>query len=378
MKKLAKSGLSCFVEDEYKIHEKDVLDVIPNQNYKERDLNNPSGLLFNVLKQAGHNPKDLPRWTSGCLSNNKCSIQCPVNAKPGAHSTFIKPFVSRGGKVLANAKLISYRAGQNGVKLIVNLQGKKTSIECSKLVLATGATQTPEIIARSKNKIISSYSLGVHPTIKINGFMKNVKPSFLSNRLPLVASTDGWPHFRIGGGVVNDQVYSFSTAGLKASDVSSKAPANFFSYYAMTFKDSYLKSRYIRPLNSTIRTAVIGKQDVYGLKKGAYFLSNALNEFGVEKFLLATKNGNVAFSNKGELHHFFETSFDDILLSTVHIFGSLEDCQFDAKLGKPFLKDNFGRVLVSDASLINTPLGVNTQLAVLIIGKWVAENFIGD
>ena len=108
-----------------KIHEKDVLDVIPNQNYKERDLNNPSGLLFNVLKQAGHNPKDLPRWTSGCLSNNKCSIQCPVNAKPGAHSTFIKPFVSRGGKVLANAKLISYRAGQNGVKLIVNLQGKK-------------------------------------------------------------------------------------------------------------------------------------------------------------------------------------------------------------------------------------------------------------
>ena len=138
--------------------------------------------------------------------------------------------------------------------------------------------------------------------------------------------------------------------------------------YSLT--DGYF---YFPHLKTTVRSTKLGSMDEYGLKKGGLFLSKAMSSLGVDKFILSTKIGNKYFDSLDDLSVFIKRDFNQILLSTVHIFGSIKSESFDKVHGPPFLDDMDGRVLISDASILSEPLGVNTQLAVMVIGKWVAE-----
>lgn len=376
-REMSGDGIGAFSEDYYLEAEAELLRFLPIEYDKTFSLSTPTGLLANVLGEMRHDPVFLPRWTKGCISANRCSVLCPNSAKPGAAGTFLKSYKQSGGDIQYQSKVVKFQVHEDGVSVLVgNHSGNKKVIKARYLVLAGGATQTPQLIMRSKLWPSSSnhYKLLVHPTLKINGFMSNIKPNFLGNRLPLVASSSGYPNYRIGGGVVNPEVYKFITAGLEREGLDHEA---FFSYYVMAHTDTHLKMKYLPSVNSTIAKSNLGPVDRYSLLSGAVRFIHAIESFGVDKYLLQTKKGALTFGNSSSALSFLSRNLDQCQLTTVHIFGSLALQNFDQLLGAPFVVGGAQRVLVSDASLISRPPGVNTQLGVLIIGQWVADTILG-
>lgn len=375
---MANDGVGAFGEDFYQRTESDLLALLPLEYDLNSNLSNPTGLLVNVLEHMGHEPVRLPRWTRSCASENRCSSLCPSGAKPGAKGTYLIPFTNAGGKVTYNARVERFETLADGIQVTLrNSDGKLEILQARKLILAAGSTQTPQLIMRSKiadNRQERRYRLGVHPTLKINGFMKQEKPNFLGNRLPLVASSTAYPNYRIGGGIVNSEVYRFITAN--AEDVQGLDPQYFFSYYVMGHSDSCLDIRYWPTFDTQLATSRIGLVDRYSIQVGALRFMDAISSFGVRCFLIQSAYGAQVFSNARDAARFVFDEFDRCLLSTVHIFGSMGNGYFDSRCGRPFLAGTDCKVAVSDASLITRPPGVNTQFGVLVIGNWVAEKVL--
>jgi len=372
-REMSEIGIGAFSDNFYLEAEARLLDFLPIEYDKNRSLDSPTGLLVKILEDMHHDPVFLPRWTKECIGANRCSVLCPNSAKPGAKGTFLNSFKMLGGEVNYLSKVQSFHVLENGVSVSVkNQMGEMRILKSKYLVLAGGATQTPQLIMRSRlwPDSRNRYDLLVHPTLKINGFMSNIKPNFLKNRLPLVASKSGYPNYRVGGGVVNPEVYEFITAGLEDIKLD---PSSFFSYYIMAHTDTHLKMNYLPLLNSTFSISQLGPIDRYSLLSGAAKFIDAISEIGMDDFLLQTKKGSRIFSDSDSILAFIHNNFDQCQLTTVHIFGSLLQRNFDKSLGAPFLLNGGQRVLVSDASLIPKPPGVNTQLGVLVLGQWAAE-----
>lgn len=377
-KRMADDGLGAFEPDFYGETEAELLARLPVEYDRNRSLSNPTGLLVNVLERMGHDPVHLPRWTRECAAENRCSTLCPRGAKPGAKGTFLVPFTQVGGQVAYDTRVERFRMVPGGVEVTVRRsQGQEEILRARHLVLAAGATQTPQLVMRSRiegNRRGTRFRLGVHPTLKINGFMAHEQPNFLANRLPLAASSTAYPNYRIGGGVVNPEVYSYITA--TAEGAQHLDQRNFFSYYVMGHSDSYLDVRYWPTLDMQLATARIGAVDRYSIQAGAARFMDAIASFSVNRFLIQTSKGTCTFEDARSATRFVVDEFTRCLLTTVHIFGSLDDQCFDSQHGRPFLAGTEGRVTISDASLMTRPPGVNTQLGVLVIGHWVAAKIL--
>jgi hypothetical protein len=368
-------GVGAFAESFYQDAEAELLAQLPLEYDRNESLNNPTGLLYNVLRRMQHEPVFLPRWTKGCAADNRCSSLCQRGSKPGAKGSFLIPFVSLGGIVKFESRVESFRVMSDHVcvKVKAAASRKELIFRARQLVLAGGSTQTPQLVMRSLvtvSSVLKKYELGIHPTLKINGFMSHVTPDFLGNRLPLVASATAYPNYRVGGGVVNSEVYRYILSSTE--DSAALAAERFFSYYVMGHSDSKIEIWYQPSSDTQFGVSRVGPIDRYSIKAGLVRFVDAIQSYGVDQFLISTNAGPLKFDSSQALSRFVIERFDQCTLTTVHIFGSLRRGFFDSRLGLPFLAGADGRVVVSDAGLMTRAPGVNTQLGVLVIGRWVA------
>ena len=377
-KLMAGDGVGAFEQNFYERAEAELLSLLPVEYDQNRSLSNPTGLLVNVLERMGHDAVHLPRWTKSCVAENRCSVLCPRNAKPGAKGTFLLPFIRAGGQLACDTRVERFKVISGGIQLSVRDSGGEfKTLQGRRLVIAAGATQTPHLLIRSRSvgKILGThYRLGIHPTLKINGFMLSEKPDFLGNRLPLAASSTAYPNYRIGGGIVNPEIYRYITATVGGSEYLDSR--SFFSYYVMGHSDSHLDMRYWPSFDTQLTRSSIGPIDRYSIKAGSARFIEAIASFGVSRFMIQTAQGTLSFNDAESASRFVIDEFNSCLLSTVHIFGSMEQRYFDTHYGRPFVEGTDGKVVLSDATLLTRPPGVNTQLGVLVIGRWVATKIL--
>jgi choline dehydrogenase-like flavoprotein len=347
-----------------------------------------NALLKEGADKKGWDVVDNIRNQFHCAGTNNCAFGCPTGAKRSTLVTYLPRALHYGARVLANCrvdKLLRTRKRVTGVQGQVvrhdGRDGHEFRVHAPLVVLAAGAVHTPGILFRSGVSTPSGRigrNLSLHPNVKVTAlFGEDIR---------------GWE-----GVHQAYQVREFQREGLvfAAVNIPPSIAAMTLPYYGDELReimDGYSRMVIAGMLLEDSETGRVrnlaGKPvafyqlsdfDGERLVHGTALLCEMLFDVGAKRIVLPFE-GVPDLRSPDDVRHLYSRKIDKACMElvTVHIMGT---CAMGGDRTR-HVCDSYGRVydteglVVSDASLFPSPIGVNPMETIMALATRNAASIL--
>jgi choline dehydrogenase-like flavoprotein len=321
-----------------------------------------------------------------CVGSNRCAFGCPTGAKQSALVSYVPRALHHGARIYADVRVDHItRHGKRATGVIGTVKGSghRITVRARLVVAACGAIHTPALLVRSGFRSPSGQlgrNLSMHPNVKVVAIFDQPVTGwqgthqafqvrefqdegllFAAVNLPPSVLAMSFPHRGAALGELMDQYDHMVTAGMLCEDTATGR---------------------VRTIDGKPQAFYqLAGADAANLKRGVVLLSELLFAAGARRILLP-------FHGAGDLY-----SPDDArrLLAqdipprgwevvTVHMMGTARmGGDRAASVTSPFgLVHDADRLMVADASLFPTPIGVNPMETIMALSTRCAGHVIDN
>ncbi|HLL22750.1 MAG TPA: GMC family oxidoreductase [Kofleriaceae bacterium] len=340
-------------------------DVIGNDNH----------LLKKGADAKGWNIIGNLRNQNHCAGSNRCAFGCPTGAKQSSLVSYVPRALHYGARIYADVRVDEItRHGKRATGIVGRVRGTnhKVTVRANLVVSACGAIHTPALLARSGFKSPSGSlggNLSMHPNVKVVALFDES-----------VANWKG-AHQAFQVREFQDQGLVFAAVGMPPSILAMSFPHR--GAQLGTLMDQYdhmLLAGMLCEDTATGRVRTIdGKPqafyqladaDAANLQRGVSLLSELLFAAGAKRILLPFA-GAPDLCSADDARKLLDQTIPakGMEVVTVHMMGT-------ARMGADRTRDvtdGFGmvydtdRLMVADASLFPTPIGVNPMETIMAL-----------
>lgn len=335
--------------------------------------------IANVLSNLKWSHRAMLRAAPNCESSGRCLQGCP-NGKKRSMDVHFLPLAEQAGAVIKSQTRVN-RLLMNGIKCIGVQAGEEQFLARKAVILAAGAIHSPLLLGRSiggrKLPALGS-NLQLHLSVSVQGkFLKRVRdiegdpqgievdqflgegiklatqlqpPELLAIRLPFLGTS-------LKRFAEEKEYYSSWMANIRSESTGSVSAR----LLGMGSKVQFTPSPY----------------DMQRVKRSMEYLSELLFEAGAEKVFLGTHGSATEAKKLSEVRECMARTSDDprnFFLGAGHLFGgcSMGTNAKTSVVGPDFHPHGINNLMVVDASIFPSNLGVNPQLAIMSLARIAA------
>ena len=315
-----------------------------------------------------------------CTGSNRCAFGCPTGAKQSALVSYIPRALHYGARVYADVRVDAIlRDGKRATGVIGTVKGSghRITVRAKLVIAACGAIHTPALLARSGFRSPSGYlgrNLSMHPNVKVVAIfdepVTNWKGAhqafqvrefheqglvFAAVGMPPSVLAMSFPHRGAQLGQLMDQYDHMLLAGMLCEDTATGR---------------------VRTINGRPQAFYqLAEADAANLQRGVSLLSELLFAAGARRILLPF-HGAADLQSADDARRLLDQRLPakGWEVVTVHMMGT-------ARMGADrsrAVTDPFGlvydtdRLMVADASLFPTPIGVNPMETIMALATRAA------
>jgi len=320
-----------------------------------------------------------------CVGSNRCAFGCPTGAKQSALVSYIPRALHYGARVYADVKVDRItRHGKRATGVMGrSAAGFNVAVRAKLVVAACGAIHTPALLVRSGFRSPSGrigHNLSMHPNVKVVAIYDE--------------PVTGWK-----GAHQAFQVREFEEQGLLFAAVNMPPSVLAMSFPQRGRALGELMAQYDRMVlagmlcedtaTGRVRTIdgrpqafyQLAEADAANLQRGVSLLSELLFASGAKRILLPF-HGAPELASADDARRLLDTRIPakGWEVVTVHMMGT-------AAMGtdrSAAVTDSFGtvydadRLIVADASLFPTPIGVNPMETIMALATRAAAHVIDN
>ena len=340
-------------------------DVIGNDNHiLKRGADAKGWNIIGNLRNQNH-----------CAGSNRCAFGCPTGAKQSSLVSYVPRALHYGTRIYADVRVDEItRHGKRATGVIGTVKGSghRITVRAKLVVSACGAIHTPALLARSGVRSPSGYigkNLSMHPNVKVVAIfdesVANWKGAhqafqvrefqdqglvFAAVGMPPSVLAMSFPHKGAELGKLMDQYDHMLLAGMLCEDTTTGQ---------------------VRTINGKPQAFYqLAEADAANLKRGVSLLSELLFAAGAKRILLPF-HGAADLYSADDARRLLDQNLPakHWEVVTVHMMGT-------ARMGADRTRDvtdGFGmvhdvdRLMVADASLFPTPIGVNPMETIMAL-----------
>jgi choline dehydrogenase-like flavoprotein len=340
-------------------------DVIGNDNHiLKRGADAKGWNIIGNLRNQNH-----------CAGSNRCAFGCPTGAKQSSLVSYVPRALHYGARIYADVRVDAImRHGKRATGVIGTVKGSghKLTVRANLVVSACGAIHTPALLERSGFRSPSGYvgkNLSMHPNVKVVAIfdesVANWKGAhqafqvrefqeqgliFAAIGMPPSVLAMSFPHRGAQLGRLMDQYDHMLLAGMLCEDTTTGR---------------------VRTINGKPQAFYqLAEADAANLKRGVSLLSELLFAAGAKRIMLPF-HGAPDLANADDARKLLDQNIPakGWEVVTVHMMGT-------ARMGADRTRDvvdEFGmvydadRLMVADASLFPTPIGVNPMETIMAL-----------
>jgi choline dehydrogenase-like flavoprotein len=321
-----------------------------------------------------------------CAGSNRCAFGCPTGAKQSALVSYIPRALHYGARVYADVRvdhITRHGKRATGVVGTVKGTGHKLTVRANLVVAACGAIHTPALLVRSGFRSPSGqlgHNLSMHPNVKVVAIFDE--------------DVTGWKgaHQAFQVREFQDQGLLFAAVNMPPSILAMSFPQRGAALgQLMQHYDRMVLAGMLCEDTATGRVRTIdgkpqafyqlNEADAANLKRGTVLLSELLFAAGAKRILLPF-HGAAELHSADEARRLLDREIPargwEVL--TVHMMGT-------ARMGgdrSACVVDPWGhvhdadRLMVTDASLFPTPIGVNPMETIMALATRAAAHVIDN
>jgi choline dehydrogenase-like flavoprotein len=325
-----------------------------------------------------------------CIGSNRCAMGCPTGAKQSALVTYVPRALHYGARVYADVRVERVtRHGKRATGVMGHIRhpdgrrGHAIAVRAKLVILACGAIHTPALLVKSGFRSPSGrigHNLSMHPNVKVVAlFDENVTGwkgahqayqvrefqdqglVFASINVPPSLMAMSLPHRGAALGTLMHQYDHMMLAGMLCEDTGTGR---------------------VRTINGKPQAFYqLNAHDAHNLKRGVSLLAELLFAAGARQIMLPF-HGAADLHTPDDARRLLDREIPaggwEVL--TVHMMGT-------AAMGKDrttSVTNQFGlvhdtdRLMVTDASLFPTPIGVNPMETIMALATRCAGHVIDN
>jgi choline dehydrogenase-like flavoprotein len=338
--------------------------------------NNASKLLAKEAIKQNINVVQVPRSVKNCKNSNRCGSGCPENAKYTVDFLYLKSHPSL--TILKEAIVFKIKKSKQKWDVHYKYKNQKKSISAEKVIIAAGATESANILRKSKLSNNAGKFFQFHMNFKLLAkFKENIQAEH--------------------GTILTHQVQEYMDDGILmmssnhkkpylASSLAHLPPSKFLNYmkissnigiYTVQIKPE-VKASIHNIFGQTFGLWKWNKSSFIKTKKGIEILAKLLLDAGAEEVILPIKSRNI-IKNEFELQVLLEECNEkDLIGLSVHgmsacrMGDSPKNSVVDLN-GQVWGNDN---LYVLDSSILPSNIGESPQGTILttidlMLQKWI-------
>jgi choline dehydrogenase-like flavoprotein len=342
----------------------------------DRDVIGTDNLLLKQGADAkGWKVIDNLRNQVHCVGSNRCAFGCPTGAKQSALVSYIPRALHFGARVYADIRVDTItRHGKRATGVVGTVKGTshRVTVRARLVVASCGAIHTPALLARSGFRSPSGqlgHNLSMHPNVKVVAIFDQ----------PIT----GWKgtHQAFQVREFQDQGLLFAAVNLPPSILAMSFSQRGAALGALMAQyDHMVTAGMLCEDTATGRVRTIdGKPqafyqlagaDAANLKRGVVLLSELLFAAGARRIMLPFHGADDLYGPDDArrlLDHDIPTKGWEVV--TVHMMGTARmGTDRAGSVTSPFgMVHDADRLMVADASLFPTPIGVNPMETIMAL-----------
>ena len=350
------------------------------------ELLGPNGMAAHKGAVAlGYSGGPLLRNIADCHGCGQCAFGCPTDAKQAMHVSYLPRAQRAGARVFAQCRVDRIEVDDGRAR---GLQATLTDesghpkgtlgVRADYVVVCAGAVQTPALLASSGIPDPSAQTgrnLRVHPATGVSGLFDDdwvswkgtlqsyyIDQFFDSHELMFEATTAG-PSIAAG---------SVSTMGAEAmADFGSLSKLATLGFYVSDTS----KGRVWLPKGRALTTYRLNDLDARRMARGLCVASEVLLAAGAKRVFVGLP-GMKEVSSRDDLSGIYDrVRRDHLRLTAFHPMGTVRMGSHPGRsVVDPYGRHHqVGRLVVADASVFPTCVGVNPQMTIMAFAKRTAE-----
>jgi choline dehydrogenase-like flavoprotein len=324
------------------------------------------------------------RNQSHCTGSNRCAFGCPTGAKQSALVSYVPRALAYGARLYADVRVdrvMRHGKRATGVSGRVSGSGHRVTVRARLVVLACGAIHTPALLARSGFRSPSGrigHNLSMHPNVKVVAIFDESVANwrgahqafqvrefqeqglvFAAIGMPPSILAMSFPHRGAALGRLMDQYDHMLLAGMLCEDTTTGR---------------------VRTIDGRPQAFYqLAPADAANLQRGVSLLSELLFAAGARRILLPF-HGAADLQSPDDARRLLDRPIEPRgwEVVTVHMMGTAAMGQDRSRA----VTDGFGlvhdadRLMVADASLFPTPIGVNPMETIMALATRNAGHVI--
>ena len=341
----------------------------------EAAIGNDNLLLKKGADAKGWNVIGNLRNQVHCIGSNRCAFGCPTGAKQSSLVSYVPRALHFGARIYADVRVDEItRHGKRATGAIgtVKSSDHKITVRAKLVVAACGAIHTPALLVRSGFRSPSGQvgrNLSMHPNVKVVAIFDEPVTGwkgahqafqvrefqdqglvFASVNIPPSILAMSFPHRGAALGTLMDQYDHMMVAGMLCEDTTTGR---------------------VRTIDGKPQAFYqLAEADAANLQRGVSLLSELLFAAGAKRVMLPF-HGAADLLSADDARHLLDRHIParGWEVVTVHMMGT-------AAMGRDrsrFVTDAYGmvhdadRLMVADASLFPTPIGVNPMETIMAL-----------
>jgi len=321
-----------------------------------------------------------------CIGSNRCAFGCPTGAKQSSLVSYIPRALHFGARIFADVKvkrIMRHGKRATGAIGIVESTGHHVTVRAKLVCLSAGAIHSPALLHRSGFRTPSGqlgHNLSMHPNVKVVAIFDE----------PVTNWKGAHQAFQVRE--FQDQGLVFAAVGMPPSVLAmsfphrGKALGELMQRYdnmllaGMLCEDT--ETGRVRTINGRPQAFYqLAEHDAANLKRGVALLSELLFAAGAKRILLPFHGApDLLSADDARALLRKDTPARGWEVVTVHMMGT-------ARMGTDRARavtDAFGmvhdadRLMVADASLFPTPIGVNPMETIMALATRGAAHVIDN
>jgi choline dehydrogenase-like flavoprotein len=353
----------------------------------DRDaIGNDNLLLKKGADAKGWNVIGNLRNQNHCVGSNRCAFGCPTGAKQSSLVSYVPRALHYGARIYADVRVDQItRHGKRATGVIgtVKSTGHRLAVRAKIVVSSAGAIHTPALLVRSGFRSPSGqlgHNLSMHPNVKVVAIFEEPVTGwkgahqafqvrefqdqgllFAAVNMPPSILAMSFPHRGAQLGTLMDQYDHMVLAGMLCEDT---------------------RLGRVRTIDGKPQAFYqLAEADAANLKRGVSLLSELLFAAGAKRILLPF-HGAADLYGPDDARRLLDQKIPahGWEVVTVHMMGT-------ARMGTDRARDvtdAFGlvhdvdRLMIADASLFPTPIGVNPMETIMALATRAAGHVIDN
>jgi choline dehydrogenase-like flavoprotein len=347
-------------------------------------IGNDNLLLKKGADAKGWNVIRNLRNQAHCVGSNRCAFGCPTGAKQSALVSYVPRALHYGARVYADVTVHRITRHDKRATGVIGTCGKWTiDVRAKLVVVACGSVHTPALLVRSGFRSPSGQigkNLSMHPNVKVVAIFDE----------PVTGWKGAHQAFQVRE--FQDQGLVFAAVNLPPSILAMSLPHRGRALgELMAHYDHMVTAGMLCEDTTTGRVRVINghpqafyqlaEADAANLQRGVSLLSELLFAAGAKRIVLPF-HGAPELASADDARRLLDCTIPakGWEIVTVHMMGT-------ARMGADrtaAVTDAFGavydadRLIIADASLFPTPIGVNPMETVMALATRVAAHVIDN